>query len=121
MGHGSRSNLLWLRHGVRQPPPGSPVVGVDVCINEAARARLLAAGYRVVSAHRGEDDEAWYTRAVKRGAKLIISPDGDLRRLANGSDVQVFVPRKDESAARIVDRFLRAHPARPVSGRSTSG
>lgn len=107
-------NLLWLRYGVRQPPAGSPVVGVDVCINGKDRARLMAAGYRVVFAHRSEEDAAWYGRAVKRGAKLIISPDSDLRRLAEGTAVQVFVPRAGEASARVVDRFLRAHPARPT-------
>jgi hypothetical protein len=110
-----RENLRWLEHGVRTPAAGSPVVGVDVCISGAARAKLTAAGYRVVFAYRSEDDVAWYGRAVKRGAKLIISADGDLRRLAAGSDVQVFVPRDGESALRIVERFLRAHPARSLS------
>jgi hypothetical protein len=108
----SRGNLLWLRHGVRQPGRGAPVVGVDTCIGGVAGAKLIAAGYRVVCAAHGEDDEARYARAVSRGAKLIISSDSDLRRLAAVSDVEVFAPRDGESALQIVGRFLRAHPVR---------
>jgi hypothetical protein len=62
-------------------PMTRPLVALDVQVPQRSYPFIEAAGVELFEAGAREPDEQWFGMALRLGARAVVSPDHDLRRL----------------------------------------
>lgn len=65
-------------------------IGCDVHVSRKTRERLESMGYFIVNAYHGEEDVAFFKRALKGNASIFISEDQDIEMLCKFTGMKYF-------------------------------